>query len=905
MTDLDIVDAIAVRQGLARAPLFRRGETQDADAHSVWLDGRHGSFLLSVSGRDEARDAASWAWSSGMPHHVGIVGDAVTVVRWDEPGVRRRFDRRRVLDDPDAFYAHLREDRVRSRGNIVAHCLATFRRVRNLGYHRGLEDVHALDAYLALLAALCSSPHPDLSDVPALAAGFDLPEGAADLLGQLPRREVEAIVEGFLGRGMEVADTRALPRLAIRHASGDVFQEAHFELLSRAGPDLFAETPPAGGRKPSRGGVHFTPPYLARSLAEEAIKRLGDLSAKPSLTVMDIACGSGAFLVETLRALERRGYAGHVRIVGRDTSLTAVHMARFVVGVALREWPGAARSSADIALGDSLRDDLPDADVVVVNPPFATGRDIAPDVRSEIRGLLGLSGGHLDLSMAFVLLATRRIRPGGAMAAIMPAKLLEADKATPWRRSLVDGFGVALTAVFSDIGLFEHAAVRIGALVLVRGEVDDAVHIRTGPDKASVGEALRSLRGWRNDDGTSPPADWEVGRGRFGTQAHGDEIARRTRPMPVASPVTDLFDVRMGIRTGGNRVFVRTDAELAQLPPEERRLYQRAVTTKGIHDGRVTRHVHVFYPYRDGKHAFSDEDDVRKAAPVTFARYLEPARERLRKRRDHGHHWWELTIHSPLLLRTPPALVSKYFSKPGGFTVDPTGRCAVLQGFGWVPKGRLAEAMRPGETTDMTAAYLAVLNSNAFFDEVSRAAPRVRGGQFDMSSRHMASVPLCDLTRYPEAVPDLAGFARNRYLSGGCARAMSEAEVEAWTAEKLAQARSGRVFPAHGPVSSDDLPRWARWLAMGPSEDAPAVRYVDVIEHLQGILDAGEAAEVDGVLRAVDPGRMSEQSLITLVRTTFGYRSRLPGWSGFRDRVAAELETRGRPAQKILVGLYA
>ena len=61
---------------------------------------------------------------------------------------------------------------------------------------------------------------------------------------------------------------------------------------------------------------------------------------------------------------------------------------------------------------------------------------------------------------------------------------------------------------------------------------------------------------------------------------------------------------------------------------------------------------------------------------------------------------------------------------PGGFTIDRTGRCTVLQGFGWLPKGELAEEMSPcaGEGVgELTAAYLAVLNSRAFFDEVARA----------------------------------------------------------------------------------------------------------------------------------------------------------------------------------------
>lgn len=910
MTDIDIVDAIAIRQGLARAPLFRAGEIERPEDHTVWLDGRDGSFVLSESGRHETAEAASWAWSAGMPHHIGVVGDTVNVLRWDAPTTPERFGRREVVERPNAFFEHLRSDRVRSTRNIVRHCLTTFRKLRNLAHHHGVDDERSVDAYLALLARLCAPPEADVGAID-VATQFDLPEGASALLDHLPATEVRAIVAGFRSFGADGTDIKALPILAIRHASGEVFQEAHFDLVSRPGPDLFGDTPPAMGRKPSRGGVHFTPPYIARSLAEEAIHRLGDLAGRPELVVMDIACGSGAFLVECLRALERKAYAGRVRVVGRDVSASAVSMARFVLGIAVREWPGADRSSTDVRVGDALHDPLPQADVIVLNPPFVVGQDLEPERREQLRGLLSLKKGHLDLSMGFVALAVRCLRPGGAMAALMPAKLLEADGAAAWRRDLTEGVGVALTAVFSDVDLFEHAIVRVGALVVVRGDVNAAtVDIKTGMGRGVVGDALRAARRTVGEPaGATVDSAWSVRKGAPARRAEADAIADRARPDPVATAVTDLFDLRMGVRTGDNDVFVRSDAELARLPAAERPYYHPAVTSRGIRDGRVTHHVHVFHPFRDGKPAFEREDQLRDAVPTTYARHLASARAALAKRDGRTVRWWEPSFSAPLLARTPPVLISKYFSSPGGFTVDSTGRCTVLQGFGWVPKDDLADEMAPsrdGRSGELTAAYVAVLNSRAFFDEVARAAPAVAGGQRDMSPRHLRYVPLFDLTRYPEAVPDLAGFGRARWLGEEARsdRAWAEPDVESWTAEKLAQARTGRVFPARQVASPDDLPEWVGWLVRGPETDAPAARYVDVIEHLQNLGMGKDVSEVDDVLRLADAGRMSEESIITLARTTFGYRSRLSHWSSFLERAGGELDRRGRPASKILVGLH-
>ena len=907
MTDNRLVEAIAVRQGLARAPLFRAGEVERPDVHDVWLDGRYGSFLLSTSGRDEMEQAASWAWSSGIPHHIGVVGDDVRVLRWDAPQEAESFSRRDVLDNPDLFYERLRADRVVSQSTIVAHCLNTFRQVRALVHHRGIEDTRSLDAYLALLARLCSS-QPTTTVFPVVAE-FDLPEGASSLLRELPGPETEAIARQFFS--LEGSPAHAMPRLAVRHASGDVFQEAHFALTSARGPDLFAETPPAAGRKQARGSVHFTPPFLARSLAEEAISRLGDLVGRPSLDVMDIACGSGAFLVECLRALERKSYAGTVRVVGRDISLTAVHMARFVIGIAVNEWPGPGRASVDICVGDALRDRLPEADLVVVNPPFVRGQELGPETREVLRGLLSLPGGHLDLSMGFVSVASRMVRSGGAVAALMPAKLLESEGSKAWRRAVNDGMQLALMATFSDVKIFEHATVRIGALVMARGSAEGpVVELRTTGGTGSTEDALRVLRArGLGSDGIAEGANWTLRVLERPAAAVRAAFVDRLPDEPVACAVTDLFDVRMGMRTGRNAAFVRSASEFSHIPAAERRFYREAVTADGISDGRVKSVVYVFYPHGDQGPVFEDEDGLKASVPVTFSRFLEPWRKVLSRRRGQSGRWWEMSFHAPGLLRTPPAIISKYFALPGGFTVDATRRRTVLQGFGWVPRDELAEALAPddeGAGEEMAIAYLAVLNSAAFFRQVGLVSPAIGGGQYDMSARHLRSVPLMSLARYPEIVPDLAGYARTRYLGRGVGlRGMTEREVEDWVAEKLAQARSGRVFPAvRGAVGPDNLPGWATWLACGAQVDATPERYVDIVEHLQNMSMREDVAEVDAVLQFLDERQMSERSMITLVRTTFGFRSRLPHWPSFRDRAERALDFRGRPARKILLGLY-
>ncbi len=128
---------------------------------------------------------------------------------------------------------------------------------------------------------------------------------------------------GLDAAGAEVAAAPRLsflrlhPALAIRHAGGQLFQEAHFELL-RVSPnfDLFGLIDAPETRVDNRGGTHFTPPALARSIVEQVLAAIPDLASRQALTLCDPACGSGAFLHEALRALRRAGFNGRLKLVG-------------------------------------------------------------------------------------------------------------------------------------------------------------------------------------------------------------------------------------------------------------------------------------------------------------------------------------------------------------------------------------------------------------------------------------------------------------------------------------------------------------------------------------------------------------------------------------------------------------
>jgi len=85
--------------GLAETFLFAPNEDAEGGEHKLLLDGVRGSFSASqIDGPDIQSDSRSWAWSSGVLHHVTATPNHVIVRRWDKSGYDRyplvlRFNR--------------------------------------------------------------------------------------------------------------------------------------------------------------------------------------------------------------------------------------------------------------------------------------------------------------------------------------------------------------------------------------------------------------------------------------------------------------------------------------------------------------------------------------------------------------------------------------------------------------------------------------------------------------------------------------------------------------------------------------------------------------------------------------------------------------------------------------------
>jgi hypothetical protein len=219
--------------GLANTPLFEAGEIGHPDQHAVLLDGGTGSFILSqIDETSEPRQAASWAWSAGLTHHVAVVGDTVLVTKWDSPQTAEKFTLRSVSEKLEAFYTYLTHHRVSGRRDVVATLIDLFRAVRGEVEASGASDDTTVAEFLDVLAQLVASERNKAEHRPSFAQVWNEMRSSAAHESILAAGQKEKLEVGFKSQVSSLLDLQFSAVLAVRHAASAIFQEAHFTFRS-------------------------------------------------------------------------------------------------------------------------------------------------------------------------------------------------------------------------------------------------------------------------------------------------------------------------------------------------------------------------------------------------------------------------------------------------------------------------------------------------------------------------------------------------------------------------------------------------------------------------------------------------------------------------------------------------
>ncbi|KQN00182.1 methyltransferase [Sphingomonas sp. Leaf230] len=191
-------------------------------------------------------------------------------------------------------------------------------------------------------------------------------------------------------------------------------------------------------------GAFFTPPALARFIADWAIRT--DLD-----TVLEPSCGDAAFLLPAIERLRSLGASPDLKDQLHGIEIHDASAQAALTQLSMHEAEGR------IAVGDFFDQVPPKAkfDAVIGNPPYVRYQQFTGDARAKSLQAALAQGvrltGLASSWAAFTIHASHFLNDGGRLGLVLPAELLTVNYAAQVRRFLLSRFAKVRLVLFEEL----------------------------------------------------------------------------------------------------------------------------------------------------------------------------------------------------------------------------------------------------------------------------------------------------------------------------------------------------------------------------------------------------------------------------------------------------------------------
>jgi len=422
-------------------------------------------------------------------------------------------------------------------------------------------------------------------------------------------------------------------------------------------------------------GATFTPKELADYLSVKILTYLGTGKIK----ILDPACGEGELLVSIAEKLSN--FDIEFSLTGFDASYHYLNLAKDRM---LRFGSG----NIELVHGDFLRavsltgnqitldfeaineNNLINKafDVVIANPPYVRTQILGTDQAQELAKKFNLKG-RVDLYYPFLIAITESLKEGGILGVITSNRYLSTKSGESIRKYLSENYEILEVIDLGDTKIFDAAvlpAIFIGRKCKLKkpssakflkiyeelngynGELIPVVDIYDLISSENSGYFTTGLKRYKKTEGIlkysiSSTAIWEMYSGQESEWVTKIDVAANCK-------IGDCFNVRVGIKTNADKVFISDRWKDHGNDKPEDELLKELISQENIEPWSANDKLKlkVLYPYysKNGVKHTIDIEEYPKAK-----KYLLIHKDQLTSRKyliDAGRKWYEIWVpHRP------------------------------------------------------------------------------------------------------------------------------------------------------------------------------------------------------------------------------------------------------------------
>lgn len=714
-----------------------------SDQQFVMQNGQFNNFCIDFNNDFDVNKYRHFSWATDTNCFLNFEKEKIKLFRWDKPNVEILNTQDLTVEKITKLYKYIGSFTQPKQDSVVSLIINIFNQLRSATGNR--DGFWALQSLLYLL-----SKSEDGENVDFEKWGLN-----NNIKSNLPQ-QFDNIFQDFQKRINKIPNTT---KVILRHASGKLFQEAHYQAILSGQLDIYGVPVPSKSLKSKElNGVHFTPAFITRSIVEESFRNF-NFEGLQEIKILDPACGSGEFLKESLRQIiENDNFKGAIKIYGWDKSKTAVEVANFSLHFEKSQYP-TKTIEIEIIEKDTLDEqNWGEFHFILMNPPFVSWELLENIDQEKVKETLGESFSNKpNLASPFFYKALKSLKPNGVLGCVLPSSIFNADSYKNLRNYASENFNIELIGKLGNLNLFYNAVVDAGIYVATRKKENNNNSIVLWADNSlnSTTDALRNLRIFQESPNipVNEP-NFSIYKSIYDKTNFPNlvsfssyELEKKINELVLTKkivPISKIFEVKQGARTGANDTFLVELNFYNELNLKERKSFRPAVTNKSIKNGFLAHEKYIFFPT-----TIFFEEDLEIKVPIYYKNVLKSAKPALQNRaRKNETNWWKLSEHRAWQVEKKTKLVSTEFGKAGCFAVDITGEFVVERGHGWIiKKSKLKkEKLTDQNEEDLNFAYLAFFYSDFFNKLLALYSKQIAGGQYYLGGKFVNDIPIPDLT---------------------------------------------------------------------------------------------------------------------------------------------------------------